>query len=130
MATTQVIFARLPTRATVELPTSPGPRADIVRTSDAVHVVVEVPGVAPGDLRLRFEPERLIVEGERSQQPWGEAARVLQMEIGYGAWQRVLALPIEADGENITATHENGILRVRVPLKPRLQHAPRQISVS
>lgn len=125
MARTQLLIATLPAR--FELPAAPSPRTDIVQTADALHVTIELPGVARDALQLHFEPGQLVIEGFRERPAPDEAARCLQMEIAYGPFRRALPLPPEADGADIEALHENGMLQVHIPLRPARAH---RISIS
>jgi HSP20 family protein len=124
-----LIFASLPSRSVLDGTTS-SPRADMVQTPDALHITIELPGISGDDLRLRFEPERLIVEGHRERPSWETPSRVVQMEIAYGTFRRVLALPPEADGAGISAAYENGVLQVHVPLNRRVVPPARRIDIA
>lgn len=104
------------------------PRVDVYRTAKALLVAVELAGVAAEGLRLHFEPGLLTIEGQRQLQSCGCEAQCLQMEITRGEFHRELPLPPEADGENISARSENGLLWINVPLKP--PEEPRSLRVS
>ena len=64
------------------------PQVDCVRSDDppALHVVVELPGVDPSELRVVAADRVLVVAGVRQRQPL--EGRYQQMEIEYGPFQR------------------------------------------
>jgi HSP20 family protein len=92
------------------------PSVDVYRVGDAVSVVVELPGVDDADLKVIAEDGRLRIVGMRRTVNAGVGAEPLQLEIDYGPFERVIALPAGADGERITADFRAGLLTVRVPV--------------
>ncbi len=93
------------------------PCVDVYRVADGVAVVAEVPGVDEADLKVVAEHGRLRITGVRRTVDAGPAAEPLQLEIDYGPFERVIALPAGADAEGITAQFRGGLLTVRVPVR-------------
>jgi HSP20 family protein len=95
------------------------PEVDVYRSDDppTLTVQVELPGVDPADVQLIASPEALLIAGERRRPKDG--GHYQQMEIGYGPFQRQVALTEDVDPEQATATYERGILTVRMPITPR-----------
>lgn len=91
------------------------PRADVYESPDALLFQIEVPGMEISHLRIRFEPESLVIEGVRPQTECGPTHRCLQVETESGAFRRTFALPREVDGGAIEARLDLGILHVSVP---------------
>ena len=50
------------------------------------------------------------------RQPQLPAARVQQMELEYGAFQRQVQLIDDVDSSRATATYERGLLRIVLPI--------------
>jgi HSP20 family protein len=90
------------------------PAVDICRTDDAVLLVAEVPGCRPDRLSVTVERHRVILAGVR--EPPVPAARWLQGEIAWGAFERVIALPVPVDPHAARAECRDGLLLVRCPL--------------
>jgi HSP20 family protein len=105
------------------------PRADVSQTADAVLVQVEAPGLDEENLRLRFEPGQLIIEGVRPRPGCDPPHRCLQVEIEYGPFRRVLPLPPDIDAEGIQARYHAGILSIRVPRRKPTPATPTRIAV-
>lgn len=94
------------------------PQLDVTETKDAYNISVEVPGVAHDDLQLSLRDNTLIISGQKKQQKREDGVQTHRMERLYGAFQRVLELPADADPDKISANHANGVLTVMVPRKP------------
>ena len=93
------------------------PNVDCFHTSEphALTVVVELPGVDPESVRVVAGERLLVIEGERKRPQ--VAGRVYQqMEIEYGAFQRQVRLAENVDPERASATFENGVLTIVLPV--------------
>ncbi|MGK4924097.1 Hsp20/alpha crystallin family protein [Bordetella hinzii] len=71
------------------------PPVDIIESDAAVLVIVALPGVGPGDVVVRFDPEGITVSGLRPI-PAAYDTRIHQLEIPYGQFQRRIRLPLHA----------------------------------
>jgi HSP20 family protein len=93
------------------------PQCDCYRTDDppAVHLLLELPGVDPDDLRIVASGTALVVSGVR-ERPHPAGARYHQIEIEYGPFERRIELVEEVDADAVTVTYEAGILQLEVPL--------------
>jgi HSP20 family protein len=94
------------------------PQCDCYRTEDALHVVVELPGVDPATLEIAATGSALVVGGVRERPP-AAGARYHQMEIDYGPFQRRLELSEDVDPARASASYEHGMLRIELPLAAR-----------
>jgi HSP20 family protein len=99
------------------------PRVDIYQNEAEILILVEAAGVREDDLKMYFENNSLVIEGRRERPDvTGDAPCAqgcLQVEIAYGAFHRVLALPRDIDHHNIRAHYENGMLKINVPRRTR-----------
>jgi HSP20 family protein len=104
------------------------PQADCYRTDDppALHVVVELPGVDPERVQVAVAGRLLVVTGVR-ERPHLPGARVQQMELEYGPFQRQIRLPEDVDSREASASYERGLLEITLPLAPA---APPQVRVA
>ena len=104
------------------------PAVDVVELSDRFELVADVPGVAPENLEVTTEDERLVLRGERRRVvPEGDVG-LQRYERTLGKFERRFALPETADVDGITANSSHGVLTVTIPKKARLQ--PRQIKIN
>jgi HSP20 family protein len=93
------------------------PSVDVYRVADGVTVVVEVPGIEEANLKLTIEHGRLRIAGNRPTVSVAPGAEPLQLEIDYGPFERVIALPPGADADRVTARFGAGLLTVHVPVR-------------
>jgi HSP20 family protein len=91
------------------------PRADVHETGAALIVTLEIPGVEREDIDIVVEGPYLSITGRRPEPSPGSCVRWHQMEIAHGRFERVIALPEEADPERITATYREGFLEITIP---------------
>ena len=91
------------------------PAVDVFRTQDPpeLRVVVELAGVKSESVQLATSGRTLVIAGER---PRLQTGTYEQMEIEYGRFQRTVQLPADVETSNATATYEQGILTIVLPL--------------
>ena len=79
-------------------------------------VRVELPGIDPDkDLELTVSDGALYIRAERRQEKIVEDRQEYRSELRYGAFSRVLPLPVGTSEQDITAAYVAGILEIRVP---------------
>jgi HSP20 family protein len=106
------------------------PAINLFQCYRCFRICVDLAGVEPQDVDVTVEPERLWIRGHRSppEPQSGEAelafpiktVRLLAMEIGYGRFEREIAVPKEVDLTRIATAWDNGILWIEIP---HLNHA-------
>ena len=126
-------------------PTSPGemsvgvawtehgwqPRIDLYEDAEVFFITVDVAGVPDENLHLHFVAEpvpSLVLEGRRGLPQLPVPARCLQVEIDHGPFRREIRLPRDADGDQITATRQHGLLVISIPRRKPLP--PQSVKVA
>jgi HSP20 family protein len=83
-----------------------------------ITVELDVAGVDPEDVEVSLREGLLVVRGERRR--GGGARRVYQhAEIAWGPFERRLRLGTGVDATAATASYDNGILRISLPVSPK-----------
>jgi HSP20 family protein len=108
-----------------ELPTYV-PRVDIRETTEDFVLDVEMPGVTKKGVDLRFERDRLVIEG-RVESRQTEDVWYRLREYGVGNFAREFRVGETVDPGKIQASMNNGLLTVRLP--KRGEAKPRRIDV-
>lgn len=93
------------------------PRVDVYYCGEPPRAIVKVDlaGVELDAIGLEISGRELVVSGERPLQET-EGRVYQQVEIDSGRFRRVVELGAEVDAERASATYEDGILRVELPL--------------
>ncbi len=91
------------------------PAVNVYETRDAIVVIVELAGVDPDAVTVRFEPGRLLIWGRRREALSEETQTIHRMEIQSGPFALEIPLPGEVDPEQTEASYANGFLEVRLP---------------
>jgi HSP20 family molecular chaperone IbpA len=73
--------------------------------------------VDPEQVRIVATGRTLTIAGVR-ERPHPPGARVQQMEVEYGPFQRQLQLTDDVDTAAAIANYERGLLHIRLPLAP------------
>ncbi len=97
------------------IPPTLRPSVDISEGKKAYTVRAELPGMELEDLSVEVDDRTLVLRGEKRRETEEEEAGYHCLERSYGAVQRVLSLPDDADGEAIEARFRNGVLELRIP---------------
>jgi HSP20 family protein len=94
------------------------PEVDVYRTGNppSLTVVVELPGVDPGEVEVIASTQALVIVGERRRPK--DCGQYQQLEIDYGPFQRQVTLAEPVDPERATATYERGFLTILLPVAP------------
>lgn len=101
------------------------PAVDVLEDDEALLIRADLPGVAPDEVELSVTDGVLSLRGER-RSPAREAApegegeapaepRAKLLERRAGTFSRSFTLPRGIDVESIEASHEHGVLTVRLP---------------
>ena len=100
---------------------------DAYRQGDSFYIHFDLPGVDPSSIDLTVEKNVLTVRAER-RIDWNDGAEVLVAERQQGTYSRQLFLGETLDPENVSASYENGVLTVTIPVAEKAK--PRRVQVS
>ena len=99
---------------------------DAYRAGDEVRVDFDMPGVDPASIEVSVEKDVLTVSAERH---WGsEGVEVLVSERPQGTFTRTMLLGESLDAEHIEASYTDGVLFLRIPVRPAAK--PRRVTVA
>ena len=101
------------------------PAVDVYEDEHNVTLKIEVPGIDEKDIDIRLENNTLTVHGERKIEKEENYRRV---ERQYGSFTRTFTLPTTVDAEKVSATYDQGVLKIALPKKAEAK--PKQIKVN
>jgi HSP20 family protein len=91
------------------------PLADVIETADGYEVELELPGLGSEDVVVQAQGDELVVRGERRPDLDGRPESFHRLERRYGPFSRTFRFTEEVDPDRITATFDDGLLRLQVP---------------
>ena len=91
------------------------PPLDVFETSTAIEIVVDVPGVRPGSIRIAVRRNTLLVVGAKVSSPTDLGVRYHLAERSYGRFARAVRLATAVDARRARATSSAGELRIVLP---------------
>jgi HSP20 family protein len=103
------------------------PALDLYESNDNVVAVVELPGMRKEDIDISLHDGTLTISGERKRETTG-GEKAQRTERYVGMFRRSIALPTRVDANKVTATYQDGILKVTLPKAEEAK--PKQIQVS
>jgi len=103
------------------------PAINVSEDDNFIYAEAEMPGQKIENLDITITGEnRLTIKGKR--EPYAhEKAQWHRRERPFGAFQRVIELPVAMDSGSIEATLENGILSLKMAKSPKAK--PKRIEV-
>jgi HSP20 family protein len=106
------------TRYVSRLTSGFSPNIDVYYCGDPQRAVVKVvlAGVVLSEVGIEVSGRHLAIVGERPVQET-EGRVYQQLEIPSGPFRRVVELQVEVDAEEASATYEDGVLRIELPLR-------------
>jgi len=93
------------------------PAADVFYVNDPPRAVVQVelPGVDPDQVMVEVRGRELWLAGKRNA-PAAEGRLYQQVEMGRGAFRRVLQLGADVVADEAKASYTDGVLEITLPL--------------
>lgn len=103
------------------------PALDLYESGDHFVAIVELPGMRKQDIDISLHDGTLTISGERKRENTnGETTQRTERYVG--TFRRSITLPTRVDAGKVSATYENGILKVTLPKAEEAK--PKQIQVS
>jgi len=122
-------FGELDRLAGSLLQNRPGPRfmpVDLYRDGERYVLSADLPGIDPGSVDIDVDGQLLTIRAQRTVSS-AEGAKWLVQERPAGSYLRQFSLGEGLDMEQISATYDNGVLSVIIPVSEKAK--PRRIQV-
>lgn len=91
------------------------PAVELKDTEDNLIVRAEIPGVEGKDLDIRVTREAVVISGEHRYEKKASERGFFRTEFRYGKFQRVIALPVAVQNDQVQAEFKDGILTLTLP---------------
>ena len=101
------------------------PTADMYARNGDMVVRIDLPGVDPKDIKVKFEEGELVVMGERKAEKEIKEEGYYRKEATYGVFERHMTLPKGIKESEIKAEYDKGVLEISVPRVPKTEALPK-----
>jgi len=108
----------------------PGSRfmpVDLYRDDEQYVLTADLPGIDPGSVDVDVDGQLLTIRAERTA-GLHESVKWLSQERPFGSYLRQFSLGDGVDAERISASYDNGVLTVIIPVAERAK--PRKIQIA
>ena len=106
------------------------PQIDVCGDSNCYEIKLDVPGLAESDLSLEVKDDVLTIKGQKEERSEDKDKHYYRVERSYGSFQRTLALPDDAIGDEIKANLDKGVLRLEIPRRETENKEVKRISIN
>jgi len=106
------------------------PLIDVSADDNCYEIKLDVPGMTEADLSIEVKDDMLMIRGEKQHRSENKDKHFYRVERSYGAFQRTLALPDDANADEISAQLEKGVLRLEIPRRESAAESVKRIPIS
>jgi len=106
---------------------SAAPSIDMYQTEDEVVVKATLPGLTAEDVDITVTGETLTLRGEYKQETEKKQATYHIREQRSGSFERSILLPTDVKADKASATFENGVLTISMPIAEEVK--PKSITI-
>jgi HSP20 family protein len=103
------------------------PAMDVSEDEGAYIVKASLPGVKPEEVEVTLSDNVLTLKGEAKQEKETKEENYHLRERRFGSFMRSITLPMAVKSEKVEATHENGVITLRLPKSEEVK--PKKIAV-
>lgn len=108
---------------------SVSPALDVSENDKGFKICAELPGMDISDINITVADGYVTIKGEKKQEEKEEKEGYFRQERSYGSFQRVIALPDNANLDNAEANMKNGVLTVSIPKKAGAKSTERKLEI-
>lgn len=105
------------------------PSVDIFENEQMYKVEIEMPGVGQEDISVAIDNGILSITGKKEISKKDQGRNYLSREIGYGSYERDIALPSYVDIDKAKASFKKGMLWISFPKKMAAKKRQRELKI-
>jgi HSP20 family protein len=91
------------------------PLVDVAEMKSEIVVKVEIPGMEANDIDISLNEGTLVIRGEKKQEKEEKEEDYHLIERRYGTFARSIPLPRGIEGNKVSASYKDGVLRITLP---------------
>ena len=104
------------------------PACDVYETDKEIVVKANLPGVSKDNVEVIVTEDSITIKGQAKEEAEVKEKNYYRRELSYGAFERVIPLPVAVKSEEAKATFKDGILEIRAP-KQEVSPKGRKINI-
>jgi HSP20 family protein len=104
------------------------PRLETFEHDGTYHILADLPGLSPKDVRVEADDGAIVIQGERKAEQDSTEGGVRRSERQFGYFFRRIPLPEGVDPEQAKARFQDGVLEITMPA-PNRKVERKQITV-
>jgi len=107
------------------------PAVNILENENAYSLELAVPGLQKEDIDINLDQQHLSISGHKKAESERKEEHYTRREFSYESFNRAFVLPDSVDADQIEANYQDGLLKVILPKKDRVNVASKtQIKVN
>lgn len=103
---------------------------DVCGDDKGYEVSIDLPGLSEADVHIEVAGQALHIWGEKEAVSESKNKQYYRAERRFGAFQRLLSLPDDADRDAIAAVMKDGVLTIRIPRRAAAPESVRRIPIA
>lgn len=105
------------------------PSINIVEDDKNFKIEAEMPGMGEEDIKVSISDGIVNLRGEKKISRKNEGKDYRMQEIGYGCYERDIALPEDLDTDKAKATFRKGMLWINFPKKQGIEKKSKELKI-
>lgn len=115
----------------LEFPVSKVPMSlNIQESKEGYHVEAELPGVKKEDIDVSMKGDYLIIKGDKKSFNEERKDQYHRIERSHGNFYRAVLIPKDVDHSNISASLNDGVLKIDVMKSYASDHSEKKININ
>ena len=105
------------------------PQLEVFRRGNELVVRADLPGMRREDVQIEIDDDVLTISGERRQENEENREGFFRSERSYGQFYRSIPLPENVDASNVSASFNDGVLDITIPMPQAEQRRPTRVEI-
>lgn len=106
------------------------PQIDVSADDNCYEIALDVPDMSESDISIEVKGDMLLIKGQKEDRRENKDKHFYRVERSFGSFQRTLALPDDANADEIKADLKKGVLRLEIPRRAIASDKVKQIPIS
>jgi HSP20 family protein len=107
------------------------PAVDFSENNKEIKVEANLPGLDEKDIKINLDGDRLIIEGEKSEEKEDKEKKYFVAERRIGKFQRIIPVPEgRVDKDKLKAELKKGVLKITLPKIPGKEQSGKKIQIT